>query len=373
MKTSYSALDTFKTCRLKYKFQEIDKIKAPKSKQAVFGTIIHSALKFLHTPRPVSPTIEETLEYYNNLWNSEVYQDKQEETAVLSEGVRIIQNYYAKNNPKNFDVVDLETRFSIDIGNDITLGGIIDRIDKLGDDSFEIIDYKTSKSLPSQKDVDGNFQLSVYYMALLDRWPKMEKPVKLSLYYLKHNIKLSTARTSRQINETKQYIFDTISEISKSNFDPTPNALCNWCGYQQYCPMFKHKFKKDKTVEDIDIQEVLKEYHQLKSEDKKNSRRITDLQKIINNYCNLNGLERVFGDGIYITRVLQQRYNYDIDKVKSILEPLGKWNEVISIDSAKLKKVISELPYKERKEIEKAKELKKEFKSLSLKEEKNKG
>ncbi len=370
MRTSYSALDTFKTCRLKYKFQEIDKIKAPKSKQAVFGTIIHSTLKFLHTPRPVSPTIEETLEYYNNLWNSDVYQDKQEETAVLSEGVRIIQNYYAKNNPKNFDVVDLETRFSVDIGNDITLGGVIDRIDKLGDDSFEIIDYKTSKSLPSQKDVDGNFQLSVYYMALLDRWPKMEKPVKLSLYYLKHNIKLSTARTARQINETKQYIFDVISEIEKGNFDPTPNALCDWCGYQEHCPMFRHKFKKDKTVENIDIQAVLKEYHQLKSEDKKNSRRIAELQKIINDYCNLNGLERVFGDGIYITRVLQQRYSYDLDKVRSVLEPLGKWSEVISVDSVKLKKVISELPYKEKKEIEKAKELKKEFKSLSLKEEK---
>lgn len=372
MKTSYSALDTFKTCRLKYKFQEIDKIKAPKSKEAVFGTIIHNTFKFLHTSRPISPTIEEALEYFNSLWNSEVYQDKQEETAVLSEGVRIIQNYCAKNNLKNFNVVDLETRFSIDIGNDITLGGVIDRIDRLDDDSFEIIDYKTSRSLPSQKDVDGNFQLSVYYMALLDRWPKMEKPVKLSLYYLKHNIKLSTTRTSRQINETKQYIFDTISEIEKGDFDPTPNALCDWCGYRQYCPMFKHKFKKDKTAEDIDIQAVLKEYYQLKSEDKKNSRRIAELQKIINDYCDLNGLERVFGDGIYITRVLQQRYNYDINKVRSILEPLGKWNEVISVDSVKLKKVISELPYKEKKEIERVRELKKEFKSLSLKEEKRK-
>lgn len=372
MKTSYSALDTFKTCRLKYKFQEIDKIKAPKSKEAVFGTIIHNTFKFLHTSRPISPTIEEALEYFNSLWNSEVYQDKQEETAVLSEGVRIIQNYCAKNNLKNFNVVDLETRFSIDIGNDITLGGVIDRIDRLDDDSFEIIDYKTSRSLPSQKDVDGNFQLSVYYMALLDRWPKMEKPIKLSLYYLKHNIKLSTTRTSRQINETKQYIFDTISEIEKGNFAPTPSALCDWCGYQQYCPMFKHKFKKDKTAEDIDIQAILKEYHQLKSEDKKNSRRIAELQEIINDYCDNQRLERVFGDGIFITRSLRQVFEYDSDKVKSVLEPLGKWNEVISIDSVKLKKVISELSYKERKEIEKARELKKEFKSLSLKEEKKK-
>jgi RecB family exonuclease len=368
MKTSYSALNTFETCRLKYKFQEIDKIKAPKSKEAVFGTIIHNSLKFLHTPRPVSPTIEEVLEHYNNLWNSEVYEDKQEEAAVLSEGVRILQNYYEKNNPKNSNIIDLETRFSLDIEG-LTLSGIIDRIDKLDDDSFEIIDYKTAKKLPAQQEVDNDFQLSIYHMAILNRWPKIDKPIKLSLYFLKHGIKLSTTRTSEQINQTKQHILDIIKEIKKGNFDPIPNALCDWCGYQQHCPMFKHKFKKEEKAEDINIQAVLKEYYELKSKDKKNSERIAELQKIINKYCDSQNIERVFGDGIYITRTIQQRYSYDIERVKNILQPLGKWDEVVSIDSTKLKNVISSLPDKKKKEIENAREVKKEFKSLNLKEE----
>jgi RecB family exonuclease len=369
MKTSYSALDTFKTCQLKYKLQEIDKIKAPKSKEAVFGTIIHNSLKFLHTPRPVSPTIEEVLEYYNNLWNSEVYEDKQEEAAVLSEGVRILQNYYEKNNPKNFNVIDLETRFSLNIKEDLTLSGTIDRIDKLDDDSFEVIDYKTAKKLPAQQEVDNDFQLSIYHMAILNRWPKIDKPIKLSLYFLKHGIKLSTFRTPEEIEKTKLNILKIVEEISKSNFPPMPSALCDWCGYQQYCPMFKHKFKKEEKAEDIDIQAVLKEYYELKVIDKKNSERIAELQKIINKYCDSQNIERVFGDGIYITRTIQQRYSYDIEKIKNILQPLGKWDEVVSIDSTKLKNVISTLPDKEKKKIENARELKKEFKSLSLKKE----
>ena len=369
MRTSYSALNTFKTCSLKYKFQEIDKIRTPKSKEAVFGTIIHSVLKFLHTPQPIPPTIEDVLEYYNNLWNSEVYEDKQEEMAVLSNGIKILQSYYEKNNPKNFNVIDLETRFNLDI-EDITLSGIIDRIDKLEDGSFEIIDYKTSKKLPSQQDIDNDFQLSIYNMAVNDRWPKLDQPIKLSLYYLKHGIKLSSFRTPEQIAQTKQIILDIIEEIKKGNFVPTPNALCDWCGYQKECPMFQHKFKKEEK-EDIDIKAVLKEYYELKSADKKNKQRVAELQKMINEYCDSENIERVFGDGIYITRTAQQRFSYDLLKVKNVLEPLNKWDEVISIDSVKLKNVLSGLSYEDRKEIESAKELKKEFKSLSLKEEKN--
>ena len=370
MRTSYSALNTFQTCSLKYKFQNIDKIKTPKSKEAVFGTIIHSVLKFLHNPQPIPPTIEDVLEYYNNLWNSEIYEDKQEEIAVLANGVRILQNYYAKNNPKNFDVIDLETRFNLDI-EDITLTGIIDRIDKLADGSFEIIDYKTGKKLPAQQDIDNDFQLSIYSMAVKDRWPKLDQPIKLSLYYLKHNIKLSSFRTPEQIRQTKEIILDITEEIKKGNFVPTPNALCGWCGYQKECPMFQHKFKKEKyNSKDIDIKAILKEYYELKSEDKKNRQRVAELQKMINEYCDAEKIERVFGDGIYVTRIAQQRFDYDILKVKNVLEPLGKWDKVISINSVKLKDVLSKLSYEDQKEIEKAKKLKKEFKSLSLKEEK---
>ena len=371
MRTSYSALDTFKTCSLKYKFQVIDKIKTPKSKEAVFGTIIHSTLKFLHTPQPISPTIEEILEYYNNLWNSEVYESKDEEMAVLAGGVKILEEYYRNNNPKNFDIIGLETRFNLEITDEITIAGIIDRVDRLEDGSFEIIDYKTAKNLPAQNDVDNNLQLSIYYLAILDRWSKLEKPIKLSLYFLKHGIKLSTARTPEQIRQTKQSIIDLVGEINKGNFQPTPSALCGWCGYQKHCPMFKHKFREEnEKKEDIDIQTILREYHELKAEDKKNRERIAELQKDINEYCDNENIERVFGDGIYITRVAQQRFDYDADKVKNILEPLGKWTDVISINTTKLKNILPSLSYQDKKEIEDAKELKKEFKSLSLKEEK---
>src|SRR4030042_3386383 len=115
MRISYSALDTYQTCPLKYKFQEIDRIKVPKSKEMVFGTVLHSTMKFIHTPGILSPTLEQALDYFSKNWNSEVFTDEFEERAAFSQGVAIIQDYYKKNNPADFKVVDLESRFNIEI------------------------------------------------------------------------------------------------------------------------------------------------------------------------------------------------------------------------------------------------------------------
>ncbi len=382
MKTSYSALNTYLTCPLKYKFQEIDRIRVSPSKEAVFGTIIHSALKFLHDPKPVPPTVEELLEFYNNSWNSEVYGDKQEEMAMMQQGVRILEDYYQKNNPKNFKIVNLETFFSVPIGQilsenslreEITLSGKIDRIDQIENGGLEIIDYKTAKNLPSQEIVNNDLQLAVYQMGVQNRWPSLNKPIKLSLYFLKHGIKLSTARTPEQIEEVKNRILDLVKKIKTDDFKPVPGPLCGWCGYQRECPMFKHKFKQEKS--EININEVVKEYYELKEEGKKTTQRVAELQRFINEYCDEQKIERVFSDSenaennITITRTLQQRYDYDFDKIKSVLDPLNKWNEVISIDSAKLKKVVSALPYQEKSRIEEARKIKSEFKVLKVKRE----
>ncbi len=177
MRISYSAIDTYQTCPLKYKFQEIDRIKVPKSKEAVFGSVMHSTMKFIHTPGILSPTLEQALDYFSKNWNSEVFADEIEERAAFSQGVAMIQDYYKKNDIPKTNIVDLETRFNIEIGElmtreqSILSAGIIDRIDKI-EDGYEIIDYKTTRKMPSQEKVDNDLQLSIYLHAFLDRYPK---------------------------------------------------------------------------------------------------------------------------------------------------------------------------------------------------------
>ncbi len=374
MRISYSGLETFGQCPAKYKFQYVERIKVPKSKDAIFGTLIHECLKLFHEPNRVIPLSEdELLKYFTEKWDSDIYPDEQEEAFAFHQGVGILKNYYLQNQGQDFNILNLETHFEAPILDKDKLHqitGRIDRIDKLLDGTFEVIDYKTAKKMPSQENINQNFQLSVYYLGLTNRWPSLQeenRPVKLSLYYLRHNEKLSAIRDNQYIKETQEKILDLISQIKKSAFEPRANPLCDWCQYQPLCPLYKHKFIKEESPapDEQRIKEVLKEFFEIKDRQNQDTKRLTELKEVINKYCDENGLERVFGEQGYITRLPQQRFSYNFKQVRKVLEPIGKWDEILTIDVAKFRKVINSLPYHLKKQIDQAKTLEREFKMIS--------
>ena len=358
MRISYSALETYRNCPLKYKYQNIDKIKEPKSKEAVFGTIIHSALKFAHTPGILSPTLEQTLDYFSRNWNSDVFEVEAEERAAFSQGVEMIRKYYEKNNIAATNIVDLESRFAIDLEGNV-ISGIIDRIDKT-DDGYEIIDYKTAKKMPSQEYVDNNLQLSVYLKAFLVRYPEEAKnleKIKVSLYFLKHGVKLTASRNLQQLQKIDEEFLEVIKNIEERKFDPNITPLCDWCGYQ----------KHERKIDTEDVNQMIGEYIVAKEESKSLRYKIAALQEKVSQYMDQEGVERVFSENGIIVRTLRSTYKYDEKKIREILAPLGQWENVVKIDAIALKKIIPALPVSIRNEIDLAREISKQSSSFSIK------
>ena len=268
MRTSYSAIGTYLQCPQKYEFQNINRIRVPKNREAIFGTLIHSTLKFMFTSNPLFPTLDEVIAHFRKNWPlREVFEAESKhdprklalsgegEKAYFEEGVKMLKKFYEKNAPWNFIILDLESRFEVMIADEKTgethiLAGIIDRIDKFADGKYEIIDYKTGKRMPSQDALNSDLQLSLYSLGLQKRWPHI-KPgdITLSLYFLKHGEKLSTQPSVETTAKTKEHILKTIAEIQEKiktgkEFEPMPSALCNWCGYRPMCPAWKHLYRK---------------------------------------------------------------------------------------------------------------------------------
>ncbi|OGZ34589.1 MAG: hypothetical protein A2174_00760, partial [Candidatus Portnoybacteria bacterium RBG_13_41_18] len=332
MRLSYSALDTFKQCPQKYKFQYVEKISAPKSKEAIFGTLIHSALKYFHEPELIiSPTEEDLLSFWSANWAPENFPDTREEAALFAQGVQILKNYYAKNAGQKFNILALETSFEapIQASNDThIITGKIDRIDKTDNEMFEVIDYKTSKSMPAQKIVDVNLQLSVYHIGVANRWPQLIKEnrsIKTSLYFLKHGEKLSSIKTNEHLSRAQENIIGLLEQIKKAHqeekFPPFPGPLCAWCAYQKICPVWKHKFRTEKIFfNDQDIKTLINEYVFLKNEIDERDKKMSEIKQTFSKFMDQENMERLFSDEGYISRQLIQRFKYDPLLLRQILE-----------------------------------------------------
>lgn len=244
---SYSQIETFKTCPLHYKLKYILGIPTPQSASQSFGTSIHVALKKFFDlvalgQKPNEKLINKCLE---ENWVRDGYLDKTHERKFFQKGKIYLSGFLKEGfNPKNLPEAT-EQMFTVPIVSKdkreyIRVGGKIDRLDVFPDGRVEIIDYKTGASIPKQKEVDNNLQLSFYALAAtsIPDKPFGRKPekIKLSLYFLDEQEKLSTTRTAEDLEKAKEEIFKTKNEIEKSDFKCSGHMFCqNNCEYSLFC------------------------------------------------------------------------------------------------------------------------------------------
>jgi DNA helicase-2/ATP-dependent DNA helicase PcrA len=248
---SYSQIETFRTCPLHYKLKYIYGIPTPQSPSQSFGTSIHAALKKFYDAvksgeKPTDKLIYKCLE---EVWIKEGYTGKTHEEKFFEKGKFYLSGYLKEEfNPK-ITPAAMEEKFTVPLtlgttqkalGNrPLRIGGKIDRLDILSDGTAEIVDYKTGATIPSQKEVDENLQLSFYALAAtsIPQEPFGIKPekIKLSLYFLDGQERISTMRTQKQLDEAVEEIFKVREEIEKSEFTCSGHIFCQNCEYNLFC------------------------------------------------------------------------------------------------------------------------------------------
>ena len=239
---SYSQIETFKTCPLHYKLKYIYKVPTPTSASQSFGTTIHATLKefFELTKLGEKPTEKMITDLLIKNWINEGYKNKKHEVDFLDKGKLYLAGFLKSGFNKGMSPLVLEQPFTIPLGNNLKIGGRMDRVDDLGNGEIEIVDYKTGASIPSQREVDKDLQLSFYALAAtkIKEFPFNKKPedVKLSLYYLDTQEKISTIRTAKDLEEAEEEIFKVRDEIEKSDFKCSNHIFCQMgCEYSLFC------------------------------------------------------------------------------------------------------------------------------------------
>ncbi len=340
VRLSYSSINTYETCPAKYRFQYEDSVPGQPSAALSFGDSLHQALyRFHNRPVPVAPPLEELHEILDAVWVSEGFTNGSEERTYREHGHQVLAMYQRENAPSYRIPAAMEFRFSLELEG-VRLSGVIDRMDRLPGGGYEIIDYKTSRRLPPQSRIDADLQLSIYHLAATQIWGI--EPERLTLYFLLPGQRMSTTRTSRDVDELHRRIATVAERIQARRFEPRENPLCGWCDYQRLCPLYRHRTEKEAGGDPAPrMTEVVDEWIQLKRRGREVYERLDELAALINAFCEEHDYRRLFGtDGAAVDRRPQHVTTTDEARLRGILEPLDLWERVLSVDPAKLNALI---------------------------------
>jgi putative RecB family exonuclease len=257
---SHSRIATFEDCPKRFEYRYVLKISTDtEGIEAFVGKRVHEVLERLYkaADRGHVPPIEKVVYRYHQLFEESYDADRvrivREGTPVefyRQMGERCLTAYYRRYYPFDADeTLGIEKRvtFALDEKREYRFQGIIDRIVRARDGAIEIHDYKTSGRAATQGQVDKDRQLALYQIGLADHYP--DQPMRLVWHYLQQDRKLTSTRTPEQLRILSE---DTMSAVDRINdeteFKPKNSALCDWCEYNDRCPIYpKERLRNDRA------------------------------------------------------------------------------------------------------------------------------
>lgn len=265
---SNSRLKKFEECPRAYKFKYIQKVEVEKVENAFFflGSRVHETLETLHEEliNGKQNSLEEILEIYEDSWEEKWSEDIQMNRERYSPehfrgvGKECIENYYEEHEP--FDqntTIATELRLYPEVsadGREYTFLGYIDRLDMTPEGNYEVHDYKTSKHLPSEGEMENDRQLPLYQLGVEQDYPEAEE-VELVWHYVRFGKDIRIRHTQEKIDEMQRELVEAIEEIERAREkDDFPTmrdggANCNWCDYKHLCPEWEHLHENKDTTE----------------------------------------------------------------------------------------------------------------------------
>jgi putative RecB family exonuclease len=250
---SASAVSDYLDCSLMYKFGRVDKIKpAFTADTLLFGSAIHLVMADINQQKMVGIdlSVKDIQDSFEKHWtklakdriNLKYSAGKSFEILML-EGKELLSTYYHKRPNDAYNVIAVEEPFSINLpGCTVPIIGAIDLIEDDSSGTIIVTDYKTSGKAYSIDEVDKNFQLTLYQIAVKQNgFSDREILLKFDCLIKTKTPKFEPYYTTRSETDEKRAIRKIIEVqkgIQKGVFipnDSTSNWKCKGCSFKKQC------------------------------------------------------------------------------------------------------------------------------------------
>jgi DNA helicase-2/ATP-dependent DNA helicase PcrA len=235
LKLSASAIKTYISCPLKFKFSHILGVPEPPRPYFDIGTAVHAVAEHMTKMQleGTQPTEELAMELLKREWNPNSFQSETQENQAKEKAKTMLQTYlqWLACNPNS--PVAAEQEFTVDIAG-IPFHGFIDRVEQTPDGSLEIVDFKTGGVYENAKSLRDDPQVNIYALGVQKVFSKL--PRKASLFYIKHDKTVPYEVAQSQVDKVREEIKAMTNAILEERFDATPSfEACRNCSYRDIC------------------------------------------------------------------------------------------------------------------------------------------
>ena len=368
---SNSRLATYENCPQQYKLRYIERVELPEEAEegieAFLGSRVHEALEKLYKELILTKlnSLDELLDYYKNEWDKNWH----ENVVVVKKGFtkdhyrnagkEAITNYYKRHQPFNQSrTLATEQLITFKIDN-YTIRGFIDRLSQPERGMYEIHDYKTSGSLPSQSKFDNDRQLALYHIGIKEKYSDA-KDIKLIWHYLIFDKEFLSVRTDAQLKDLQKEVVSLIKTIEKdTKFAPNESNLCGWCEFPEYCPAKKHEYKvqelppnkylKEKGVTLVNKYATLKaDIKALKEQEDAIQEQLDLIEAAAITYAKKGGVSRITGSDFALKITEAEGLSFPKsgeegrEELEMYVKKSGIWEEVSGLNLSRLAKILED-------------------------------
>jgi DNA helicase-2/ATP-dependent DNA helicase PcrA len=241
---SASDIDLYRTCPLKYKFARVFAIPQEPTINQRFGILIHNVLERFHSEEmraggggdaQFSPpgSIDRLLSLFEGGWRRTGFGASDDELQYRDRAVAALARYHERHQRAESKPVWLERSFNFAIGPH-QLRGRVDRVDRLPDGSYELIDYKTGGPKDATALAD-DVQIPLYKLGARAAWEV--EPEAGAYWYVLDDERVSVPAAPDDAERVERTVLEVAAGIEGQDFEPRPSyEICSWCDYRLICP-----------------------------------------------------------------------------------------------------------------------------------------
>jgi len=245
---SPSAVSSFTSCPLAFRFSYLDRLPEPPSVAASRGTLVHRALERLLNRPPAERTIEiartdlaaAASELADHPEFAGLGLDDAAWERFRAEADSLVERYFELEDPTTIRPIGLEVKLEARIGERIRVRGIIDRLELDADGELVVTDYKTGRA-PRERHERSRL-VGVHIYALLCEQMLGRRPARVQLLYLSTPEAIIAEPSEQSIAGVTRKTTAIWSAIERAcaqdDFRPSTSALCSFCAFKPYCPAF---------------------------------------------------------------------------------------------------------------------------------------